>query len=273
MIRPPAVAGRFYPEEPDRLRELVNSMLANSSPGKSVDAKTPARACMLPHAGYKYSGAVAAEVFRRMEIPSRVILIGPRHFPRGAPMAIVCEGAWQTPLGIAQIDSPLANKIATACPLLREDDLAHSSEHSLEVQLPFLQALAPSFAFVPIVVASVSFEHLELLGRAIAEVLRSESEPILLIASSDMNHYESDAVTRVKDRKAIDRILALDPRGLYDTVRNEEISMCGYGAAVAMLTAIRELGATRTELLRYATSGEVNGDMNEVVGYAGIVIG
>lgn len=228
---------------------------------------------MVPHAGYVYSGAVAAEVFRRIEISARVILIGPRHFPRGAPMAIVSEGAWQTPLGLAQIDSPLARKIAGACALLREDTVAHSAEHSLEVQLPFLQRLAPAFSFVPIVIASVSYEHLESLGRALAHVLRSESDPILLIASSDMNHYESDSVTRVKDRKAIDRILALDPRGLYDTVRNEEISMCGYGAAVATLAAACELGATHADLLRYATSGEVNGDLSEVVGYAGIVIG
>lgn len=227
---------------------------------------------MVPHAGYMYSGAVAGKVFRRIEIPSRVILAGPRHYPRGAPMAIVSEGAWQTPLGFAPIDSPLAKKIARACMLLREDQVAHSAEHSLELQLPILQRLAPAFSFVPIVIASVSYEHLESLGRAFAEVLRSERDPVLLVASSDMNHYESDAVTRVKDRKAIDRILALDPRGLYDTVRNEEISMCGYGAAVAALIAARELGATHSELLRYATSGDVNGDLSEVVGYAGIVI-
>ncbi|MBZ5641710.1 MAG: AmmeMemoRadiSam system protein B [Acidobacteriia bacterium] len=273
MIRPPAVAGRFYPGEPARLLETVDSLLAPSSSEKKDDQKISAIACMVPHAGYTYSGAVAAEVFRRIEIPARVILIGPRHYPRGAPMAILSEGAWQTPLGLAQIDFQLAEKIASACPLLREDSVAHSAEHSLEVQLPILQRLAPQVSFVPIVIASVPYENLESLGRALAQVMLSESDPILLIASSDMNHYESDAVTRVKDRKAIDCILALDPRGLYDTVRNEEISMCGYGAAVATLAAARELGATHAELLRYATSGEVNGDLSEVVGYAGIVIG
>jgi MEMO1 family protein len=272
MIRPPAVAGRFYPDDPARLREALDSLLTPSPQEIQTGKKIPARACMVPHAGYIYSGGVAGEVFRRMEIPARVILIGPRHFPRGASLAILSEGGWQTPLGIAPIDSPLAEKLASACALLREDAVAHSAEHSLEVQLPFLQRLLPSFSFVPIVIASVSYENLEALGRALAEVIRSERDPILLVASSDMNHYESDAVTRVKDRKAIDYILALDPRGLFDTVRKEEISMCGYGAAVAMLTAMRELGATHAELLRYATSGEVNGDMREVVGYAGIVI-
>jgi AmmeMemoRadiSam system protein B len=253
MIRPPAVAGRFYPDDPARLREVLDSFLAPSIQEKEMERNIPARACMVPHAGYMYSGAVAGEVFRRIEIPARMILIGPRHFPRGASLAILSEGAWQTPLGMAPIDAPLAKKLASACPLLREDDVAHSAEHSLEVQLPFLQRLVPSFSFVPVVIGSVVYEHLEELGHALAEVMRSERGPVLLVASSDMNHYESDAVTRVKDRKAIDRILAVDPRGLFDAVRKEEISMCGYGAAVAMLTAMRELGAAHGELLRYAT--------------------
>jgi AmmeMemoRadiSam system protein B len=138
--------------------------------------------------------------------------------------------------------------------------------------LPFLQRLTPSFAFVPIVIATVQYGDLESLGHALAEVIRSEQEPILIVASSDMNHYEPDDVTRVKDRKAIDRILALEPRELFDTVRNERISMCGYGATVAMLIAARALGATHAELVRYATSGDVNGDLREVVGYVGIII-
>ena len=268
MIRLPAVAGRFYPDDPERLRAAVDSLLASSS----EERKIRARACLVPHAGYIYSGKVAGEVYRSIEIPPRVILIGPRHFPRGAPLAILSEGAWQTPLGLAPIDHLLAENIVRAFPLLREDAVAHSSEHSLEVQLPFLQRLAPSFAFVPIVIGPARWEQLEALGHALATVIAAESEPVLLIASSDMNHYESDAVTRVKDRKAIDPILALEPRKLFDTVREERISMCGYAAAVATLIAARELGASQAELVRYATSGEVNGDMQGVVGYAGIVI-
>jgi AmmeMemoRadiSam system protein B len=268
MIRSPAVAGRFYPNEPARLNEELETFLAVHAPAERIRAQ----ACLVPHAGYKYSGHVAGAVYSRSEIPSRVILVGPRHFPRGAPFAILSNGAWQTPLGLAPIDRPLAEKIMRACPLLREDAVAHSGEHSLEVQLPFLQRLAPSFAFVPIVIGSVQYAELEALGHAIAEVIVSEQEPILVVASSDMNHYESDAVTRVKDGKAIDRILALDPRALFDTVRDEDISMCGYGAAVAMLTAVRQMGATHAELVRYATSGESSGDLQEVVGYAGIII-
>ena len=268
MIRPPAVAGRFYPGEPSPLAEELNSLLIAAP----QTTKIRAQACLVPHAGYMYSGHVAGAVYSRMEIPARAVLIGPRHFPRGASFAILSDGAWQTPLGLAPIDHLLAGKLARACPLLREDAIAHSAEHSLEVQLPFLQRLASPFAFVPIVIGTAHYAELEALGHAIADVIGSEHGPILLVASSDMNHYESDAVTRLKDRKAIDRILALDPRGLFDTVRDEEISMCGYGAAVAMLTAVRQMGAKHSELVRYATSGEINGDLQEVVGYAGIII-
>jgi AmmeMemoRadiSam system protein B len=268
MIRPPAAAGRFYPEDPVLLRAAVDSSLGDGG----EEEKIPAPACLVPHAGYVYSGRVAGEVYRRLEIPSRVILIGPRHFPRGAALAIISDGGWQTPLGLAPVDQVLAAKIVRAFPSLREDAVAHSREHSLEVQLPFLQRIAPAFAFVPIVIGPAKWETLEELGRALASVIAAESEPVLLIASSDMNHYESDEATRVKDRKAIDRILALEPRNLFDTVREENISMCGYAAAVAVLIAARELGAVRAELIRYATSGEVNGDLQEVVGYAGMVI-
>jgi MEMO1 family protein len=268
MIRLPAVAGRFYPDDPVRLRADVDSFLASGGKQKKIRA----RACLVPHAGYMYSGSVAGEVYGRIDIPARVILLGPRHFPRGAPLAILSEGAWQTPLGMALIDRLLAEKIVRAFPVLREDAVAHSTEHSLEVQLPFLQRLAPTFAFVPIVIGPAQWEPLEALGHALASVIAAEREPVLVIASSDMNHYESDAVTRVKDRKAIDQILALDARKLFEAVRDENISMCGYAAAVAAVIAARELGAAEAELIRYATSGEVNGDLQEVVGYAGMLI-
>lgn len=272
MIRLPAVAGRFYPDDPERLRAAVDSFLAAGPEEKREEKKVRARACLVPHAGYVYSGGVAGEVYQRIEIPKHVILLGPRHYPHGAPLAILSDGAWQTPLGMAPIDHLLAEKITRTFPQLREDEVAHSSEHSLEVQLPFLQRATASFAFVPIVLGGVQWDVLEALGHALASVIATEREPILLIASSDMNHYESDAVTRVKDRKAIDHILALEPRKLFETVRDENISMCGYAAAVATLIAARDLGATRAELVRYSTSGEVNGDLKEVVGYAGIAI-
>ncbi len=266
MIRPPAVAGRFYPADARELAQQVQDLVP--SEGKKVSA----RGCMVPHAGYIYSGHVAGAVYGSLELPNRFIILGPRHFPRGEPLAILSEGAWQTPLGEAKIDEALAAELKRACPLLREDDVAHSREHSLEVQLPFLQRLVGDLRFVPVALGTDRYAALEELGRAVAQVVAEQREPVLIVASSDMNHYESDAVTRVKDRLAIDRILALDARGLYDTVRREGITMCGYGPAVALLTAACALGAKDAELIRYATSADITGDREEVVGYAGIVV-
>jgi AmmeMemoRadiSam system protein B len=266
MIRPPAVAGRFYPSDPQELARQIQECTSGAT------KKTRAIACVVPHAGYAYSGRVAGAVYSGLKIPARCILLGPRHYPQGQPMAILTEGSFQTPFGEAQIDAAMASDLANACPSLREDAVAHAREHSLEVQLPFLQRIAGQFRFVPVVLATDRFAAIEELGRAVAEVVKAQSQPTLVIASSDMNHYESDAVTRVKDRKAIARILALDPRGLYDTVRGEGITMCGYAATVAMLVAARELGAKETTLVRYATSGDVTGDLDEVVGYAGMII-
>jgi len=265
MIRSPAVSGRFYPADARVLAREID-VYAGAAAEKSA-----ARACLVPHAGYMYSGHVAGAVYASLDIPSRCVVVGPRHFPYGAPMSILTEGSWATPFGEAPIDSPLAAQIARACPLLREDPVAHQTEHSLEVQIPFLQRLAREFRFVPIVLASDRFGALEELGHGLAGVLAAQTERVLVVISSDLNHYESDELTRVKDQKAIDRILAIDPRGLFDTVRNEEISMCGYAAAVMALVALKDLGVSDAKLVRYATSGDVSGDRDEVVGYAGII--
>src|SRR5256885_441890 len=147
----------------------------------------------------------------------------------------------------------------------------HSAEHSLEVQLPFLQVLAPDFTFVPIALGPVQFESLVSVGEAIGQVLEAAQENVLLLTTSDLNHYEDDATTRIKDRKAIDQLLLLAPRGLYETCRHEAISMCGLGPAVAMLTALNRLGAKKPELVKYATSADVSGDPDAVVGYAGMI--
>jgi hypothetical protein len=187
-------------------------------------------------------------------------------------MAILTEGSWQTPLGEAMIDAALASELARLCPHLREDAAAHELEHSLEVQIPFLQLLAREFSFVPVVLGVDRYALLEELGHAMARAVAGQAAPVLLIASSDMNHYESEAITRAKDQSAIDRILELDPKGLYNTVRKKEISMCGYVAAVAMLVAVLDLGAKKAHLVRHATSGDTTGDRNEVVGYAGITV-
>ncbi|MGH9698747.1 MAG: AmmeMemoRadiSam system protein B [Candidatus Acidiferrales bacterium] len=271
MIRPPAVAGRFYPANSKELARELDELL---SPRKE---KVAARGCIVPHAGYVYSGRVAGEVFSSLEIPARCILLGPRHFPRGEPLAILSEGSWQTPLGLAAVDCELAAELKRVYPALREDSVAHQREHSLEVQIPFLQRLRPDFQFVPVVLGTDRYARMEELGQAVAQVvkermLQSPGDSILVIASTDMNHYESETVTRAKDERAIARILELDAAGLYGVVRAESISMCGYAATVAMLVAMRELGGRQAELVRYATSGDVNGDHEEVVGYAGCMV-
>ncbi len=246
MLRLPSVAGRFYPSDPDELTAVVREC-ARPVPGAPQIA---AKACLVPHAGYMYSGVVAGAVFSRIAMPRRILILGVRHAARGQQVAILSSGAWRTPLGDASIDEGLAQSLRAACPLLREDGVAHSAEHSLEVQLPFLQVLAPEFVFVPVALGTARYEELVSVGKAVGRVLEASRGEVLLVTTSDMNHYEDDATTRVKDRKAIDRIVALDARGLYDTCRNEEISMCGLGPAVAMIIALRVMGAAGAELVR-----------------------
>ena len=262
-IRHPAVAGRFYPGNAETLRADIESYLTPSG------QKSAALGCVVPHAGYIYSGLVAGAVFSCLQIPSRIILMCPNHTGRGHPLAINSQGVWETPLGEVTIDSELAANLMQRCPLLTDDTEAHRSEHAAEVELPFLQVLRPDVKFVPIAIGTSQLEVLEALGRAMAEVAAREGN-ILIIASSDMNHYENDVVTRIKDHKAIERILALDARGLRDVVVHGNISMCGLGPTVAMLTASRQLGARSARLVKYATSGDVSYDWDRVVGYAGI---
>jgi hypothetical protein len=182
------------------------------------------------------------------------------------------NGTWETPLGHVPIDTALADALKKEFPPLTEDFEAHRSEHAIEVELPFLQVLRPDFTFVPIALGTGQFQILEKLGEALANAIQAQAEKILIIASSDMNHYENDTVTRIKDHKAIEQILALDPRSLFDVVMREEISMCGFGPTVTMLTATKRLGATSAELVKYATSGDVSGEREMVVGYAGVVV-
>jgi hypothetical protein len=219
-----------------------------------------------------YSGHVAGAVFARIVVPKHCIVLCPNHTGMGRPLAIMSEGAWQTPLGDVPIDGELAGALKVRYSALEEDSAAHRAEHAAEVELPFLLLRQPELSFVPIALGTRRFEILEQLGSAIADVIAAQKADVLIVASSDMNHYESDATTRVKDHRALERILTLDPRGLFDVVTQQDISMCGLGPAVVMLTAARQLGAKSAELIKYASSGDISGDRSRVVGYAGVVV-
>jgi len=270
ILRHPAVAGRFYPRDPDDLRTeaqgyLSQSISTNVRPVKAIG-------CIAPHAGYMYSGHVAGAVFARIEIPELCVVMCPNHTGMGRALSIMCEGAWETPLGEVPIDTEFAAALRHRFPALQDDPAAHRAEHAAEVELPFLQLLQPALRFVPIALGTGQLESLEQLGMALAHVVAGQKDPVLIVASSDMNHYEPDVVTRAKDHRAIERILTLDARGLYDVVTQQDVSMCGFGPATAMLTAARQLGAKSAELVKYATSGDISGDREMVVGYAGVIV-
>jgi len=270
-VRTPAVAGRFYP---GRAEQLLREIREYTSPVGT--GRIAAIGCVAPHAGYIYSGAVAGAVYSRLEIPERCVILCPNHTGKGRPLAVMANTTWQTPLGEVGADAEMGAQLLRRFPALQEDSAAHRAEHAIEVHLPFLQAQQPELNMVPIAIGTSDFGVLRELGEALADVIgglkKDHPEKVLIIASSDMNHYESDAVTRVKDHKAIERVLAMDARGLWEVVMNEDISMCGFGPTIVMLTAAKLLGATSTTLVKYATSGEVSGDYESVVGYAGIIV-
>lgn len=266
MSRVPAVAGRFYPGRAGELRQTIEEFT------RSDDARVAALGVVVPHAGYLYSGAIAGQTFRRVDIPRRVILLGPNHHGLGHRAAVYASGSWATPLGEIAIDAQLSGALLAGCPDLAADELAHKFEHSLEVQAPFIQVLAPGSSIVPICLGMLSLETLLGLGRDMARVLTQYPGEVLIVASSDMTHYEAGAVAREKDLRALRRITELNPQGLYRTVREERISMCGVLPVVVMLTAALGLGARQATLVRYGNSGDVTGDQSEVVGYAGVVV-
>ncbi len=265
-IRRPAVAGAFYPAEAEELRNEVRRCLGRRA------GPAPALGAIVPHAGYIYSGAVAGAVYARVEIPPRVILLCPNHTGLGAAAAFDPHDAWLTPLGPARVDGELREQLLARCPSGVRDASAHRREHSLEVQLPFLQLVRPDFSFVPICLGAVSLELCREVGEACAAVRLASAEPILLLASSDMNHYESRKAGNAKNAMALARIQALDPEGLFEKVLDEKISMCGFLPATALLFAARRLEARRAEIVALADSGDRTGDESSVVGYAGVVL-
>jgi AmmeMemoRadiSam system protein B len=264
--REAVVAGQFYSGDPSELRRIVGSFV------RKPESTIEARAIVVPHAGYVYSGAVAGEVFSAVHLPNRIILLGPNHSGRGAALALAPAGAWHMPLGTVWTDAEMNNSLMAECPGLQEDSTAHRSEHSLEVQIPFLQVLQPDFRFSAICIRTIDYSAIEALGHALARVIRTLEEAVLLVASSDMTHYESAEDASRQDQFAIDRILAVDPGGLYQVVRQKDISMCGFAPTAAVLVACRDLGAFAGRLIRYTNSGAASGDYNRVVAYAGMAI-
>jgi MEMO1 family protein len=266
MIREPAVAGMFYPANPSTLRRELGLMVPSNR------ARIEAAAVVVPHAGYMYSGGVAGLVYGSVVLPSRYILLGPNHTGRGERLSLHPDGEWRSPLGPAKIDSWLNARLLEEFRALTPDARAHGREHSLEVQIPFLQAAGTGFTFSAICVGTTERSLLVELGRALARVIRSSDTPVMMVASSDMNHFEPAAVAEPKDRAAIACVEAIDPEGLYRTVLEKDVSMCGIAPTMAVLTACRELGCTRGQLIRYSNSGEISGDYDSVVGYAGMAI-
>jgi len=267
-IRKPTVAGQFYPLTEEAIRNQIRSFI------KKDAVKSDFIGCLLPHAGYKYSGEVAVATVSQINIKSTVILLGPNHTGYGAPFSIMVDGAWQTPLGDVKIDAELAKLFLERCPYLKNDALAHRYEHSLEVELPILQYFNPDFQMVPIAFMTDDTAALKKTGEAIAACIKETGRQgsTLIVASSDMTHYESEASAEKKDKEAIQAMLELDEDKLMKKIASLAISMCGRAPAVAMLSAAKHLGATHARLIQYQTSGAVTQDRQSVVGYAGIVV-
>jgi AmmeMemoRadiSam system protein B len=265
VVRKPAVAGSFYPGDPEGLdAELTRLLPARPS--------APARAVVVPHAGWMYSGTVAGETYAQVAVPRLAVLLGPNHTGLGAPGALMREGAWRYPGGTVPVARELAAALLAAASELQADVAAHLREHALEVQVPFLHRRQADLRIVPITLGRTDPSFCEAVGAAVGRVVAGWAEPVLVVDSTDLNHYESQAVSTRKDRLAIDAVLALDPRRLWQTVREHAISMCGIAPTQTLLWAAPALGIRSARLVRYQTSGDVSGDLARVVGYAGIVL-
>jgi len=271
-VRPPAVSGRFYPGTRAELTRAVDELLAAVRPGAHPAG---ARGAVAPHAGYVYSGMTAAHVFARLRLPRVVVILAPNHTgvchaPGGA--SLWEAGAFATPLGEVPVDDAFAAALVDASSLVASDHDAHRGEHAVEVQLPFLVALRPDVRIVPLILAWDRWEDCHALGDALAALARRWTEPVLLLASSDLNHYDPAAVGELKDARALAAVGGLDGAELLARCRRERISMCGRAPVATVLAATRALGASRADVVDYRHSGWVTGDESQVVGYGGVVI-
>jgi AmmeMemoRadiSam system protein B len=264
--RKPAVAGQFYPQGKERLLKIISNLVDESK------EKRDCIASISPHAGYMYSGKVAGETFSMISIPDTVVILGPNHTGMGKAFSIMDKGEWETPLGDIKINEELAKLILEESLLASIDHTAHLWEHSIEVQLPFIQFFNPNADFVPICIQKTNYEQLERFGEDLAEAIKRYGRKVLIVASSDMSHYIPKDEAERKDWLALEKIEDINPKDLYDVVEREDISMCGIAPVVSTLSASRRLGAKGAKVVSYATSGDVTGDFTEVVGYAGVII-
>lgn len=265
LVREPLVAGTFYPAGEKELREYCATHL------KSNNFNKLAKAVMLPHAGYFYSGDTACRVVDRVEISDSIFLIGPNHSGQGPDFSIFPKGEWQTPLGNVSIDSDLAGEMCRSSEDIKEDQTAHLFEHSLEVQLPFLQFKNSRLRIVPMVVGTHDLLAARQVALAAGRVLASWGNETLVVVSSDMSHYENDDATRKKDQYALRAIENLDEEALVTAVRKHRITMCGFVPAYMLLVMKESLGITKATLVDYRTSADASGDRDRVVGYAGFI--
>jgi len=266
MIRKPAVAGQFYPRARAELEKMVASFMEPAAD------REKALGIIAPHAGYIYSGKGAGIVYSRVEVPATVVVLCPNHRGLGEDVAIMSEGSWQMPTGEVALDAKLASRIKKLCHLVKEDHWAHSQEHSLEVQLPFLQQVRPGFKLVPISLSRVSLSECRELGEAMAAAITESRSPALVVASSDMTHFQSAETAKQKDELALQCVRELNPEALFETVLKHKISMCGFIPATVMLYAAKKLGATSAQVVDYRNSGDVTGDYGDVVAYAAVIV-
>ncbi len=266
MIRSPVVAGQFYPGSPAELRRTIESLVDDKV------EKVETIGVVSPHAGYIYSGQVAGAVISRIKFKGTFVILGPNHTGGGKAFSIMTNGSWKTPLGDVEIDSELGKHILASSSYLEEDHLAHQYEHSLEVQVPFLQYFKPDVRIVPIILAHASGAVYKTVGKELASAIKASKREAVILASSDMTHYEPHEIAQKKDKQAIEAILDLNEDELLRRVEELDISMCGYAPVVSLISAAKELGAKKAELVKYQTSGETSGDYSRVVGYAGIIV-
>jgi len=270
-IRNPAVAGSFYYYDPKMLHEQIKDFADLNAPKEKVIG------IVSPHAGYMYSGKVAALVYSRIKFPDTFVILGPNHYGLGSEFAIMKEGEWNLPFGKVEIDSNLAKEILLNSKILEDDSMAHRREHSIEVQIPFMQFFSKDFQIVPIIMTHYPSDENYLkicleLGHSIATGIKKVKESVVIVASTDMTHYEPQEIANRKDKEAINAILELNPKKLFERLMELSISMCGYGPTAVMLSAAKELNAKESVLVRYMTSGDVTKDYSGVVGYAGIIV-